>query len=553
MVSLVRQGHEVLLIGPGNKGVNPETGPQQAVSHNSTDRELLSRIRTVGLPSIRTPFDGYPLAIPRRPVASRSLEEFQPDVISIQTVGPVAFLGLSLADRHDVNSILSWHTDFETYTRTYPIGRALAWSAYLALALDRRRNSGRRRARRPLPVEARPARRPRPAGRSRIIAARTLRLATEQVSAVWAPSRSALRQIREFGVDRPVFLLPAEVRPQDLGVGTPAARQALDRLPGRGQRPYLLYVGRLSREKNLHLLLAAFKLLADVDPSALLVLVGPEQDTQIRDRLESFRREQAGQVVVAGALPRTSLGEIYRGATSFVTPSLSDTQCLCVSEALSVGVPVLVVDPGLAEDRPAGSVRVVEPVPARLAAAMGRELARAREARVPVGVGAGRAAGLGLPSDGPAAEPGAAPAARVGFSFPVRPRPPVEPAEPLRPGMVRPRASVEIVRPQTSAEIVRPQASGEIVRPRTSGEIVRPGMPGGMVRPTAQVDEADPVSGTGAAAAGRGLVIRPRQPGAVGPARDDLATRFVSATTALGSADPDASYHWDGWSWVQDD
>jgi 1,2-diacylglycerol 3-alpha-glucosyltransferase len=343
---LIQQGHEVLLIGPGGElGRSGAPGPDG--------------LRVVRLPSFATPLDGYPLTLPRRRTIARALAAFRPEVISIQTVGPVALLGLNWAARNRTRTLVSWHTDFEAYANSYSLARLLALSVYLAL-----------RQHRPVVPEA-----------ARGVVAGSLLLATSRVSALCAPSSSAVAQIRNFGVRHPVFLLPADVTGDDLGVGTGPAWQALKRIPGRGARPYLLYVGRLSREKNLGLLLAAFERLMTANASVQLVLAGPTHDPRIRALLRPYLRDHGDRIVAIGAVPRPALGEIYRHAAAFVTPSVSETQCLCVSEAIAVGVPVLAVDPMLAQDRPVGAVRVVEPRVERLATAMLEQLTAGRQLR----------------------------------------------------------------------------------------------------------------------------------------------------------------------------
>ena len=371
VAGLVRHGHDVLLIGPGAK--------------------TSSGVRSVCLPAVRTPFDGYPLSLPWRRRVNRALESFRPEVISIQTIGPVAILGLSWAARYGIRVLFHWHTDFESYARTYPVARVVAFFACLVLVMDRYWSGG---VRRPW-NSASPA-----PGKPRIIA-RTLWLATSRAVAVCAPCRGVVPQIRAFGVRCPVFVLPADVTEQELGVDGFAARLALARIPGGGGRPYVLYVGRLSREKNLQLLLDAFVRVVASDSRALLVLVGPEHDSRTQAMLKPYLQAHHDRIVSLGSHRRDELGEIYRRATVFVTPSLSETQCLCVSEAISLDVPVLVVDPRLAEDRPLGAVQVVEPVPARLAAAIADHLNRARSGTASGSQAAsGRWAGFGR-SSGP--------------------------------------------------------------------------------------------------------------------------------------------------------
>lgn len=337
-VSLVESGHQVLIVGPGDP--------------------LAGGIPVLHLPSVPTPLDGYRLAVPLRSRMSRVLRRFGPDVVSAQTVGPIGLIGLSLARRQGVPALFSWHTDFEMYGRIYRVSpRLLSAGSYLPFVLAP--TGG--------PRTERPSNSARPQPTPGLIPA-SLRRASGWMSAVCAPSSGAAEQVRRFGLRSPVYVLPTAVTAEDLGVGSVAARRALRSLPGAGATPYLLFVGRLSREKNLELLIDAFG--QGVPAPARLVLVGPANDARQRAMLAARAAQLPDRIVLTGPLARAELGEIYRSAVALVTPSRSETQCLSVSEAVALAVPVIVVDPQLARDRPPGTVRVTAPDPLALAEAM---------------------------------------------------------------------------------------------------------------------------------------------------------------------------------------
>ena len=105
-----------------------------------------------------------------------------------------------------------------------------------------------------------------------------------------------------------------------------------------GAPPRFLYVGRLAEEKNLDILLSAFRWFRAEQPDAELRLVG---DGPLRTRLESW----AGPgVTFAGAVDQDTLAGEYLAATALVLPSLREPWGLVVNEALSYGCPVLVSD-----------------------------------------------------------------------------------------------------------------------------------------------------------------------------------------------------------------
>lgn len=101
--------------------------------------------------------------------------------------------------------------------------------------------------------------------------------------------------------------------------------------------PIVLYVGRLSAEKNLAALVAAFRALPA--NAARLVLVG---DGPARAEVE---RALAGHpVTFTGYLRGAALAEAYASADVFAFPSLTETFGQVVMEAMASALPVVAFD-----------------------------------------------------------------------------------------------------------------------------------------------------------------------------------------------------------------
>ena len=118
---------------------------------------------------------------------------------------------------------------------------------------------------------------------------------------------------------------------------------AADRLEGVG--PFVLYFGKLLRQKGVHLLLEAWQGLAARHPHVTLVVVGFGSD---REWLES----QAGErVVFTGAMDHPQLQALIPCAELVVVPSvLPEAFGMVAAEAASCGVMTVVSDhSGLAE------------------------------------------------------------------------------------------------------------------------------------------------------------------------------------------------------------
>jgi glycosyltransferase involved in cell wall biosynthesis len=127
-----------------------------------------------------------------------------------------------------------------------------------------------------------------------------------------------------------------------------------ERLPARGMfranfpaidGPFLLFLGRLSRQKGLDLLLRAFEPISRARPDLWLVLAGPDHEGY-----ESHVRELARQlgverrVVFPGMLAGEAKLAAFVDADLFVLPSYSENFGGAIIEALACGLPVLISD-----------------------------------------------------------------------------------------------------------------------------------------------------------------------------------------------------------------
>lgn len=105
----------------------------------------------------------------------------------------------------------------------------------------------------------------------------------------------------------------------------------------------VLYVGRLSPEKELLTLLKAFKLLRKSISDAQLIIVG--EGSQKEDLVRfSLANELSDSVIFTGAKQGDDLANEYLKASCLVLPSSSEPWGLVVNEALSYGCPVVVSD-----------------------------------------------------------------------------------------------------------------------------------------------------------------------------------------------------------------
>jgi starch synthase len=108
-------------------------------------------------------------------------------------------------------------------------------------------------------------------------------------------------------------------------------------------RPYALFVGRITRQKGLvHLLAAAEQL----PPEAGLVLCAGAADTpaerqQVADAVAALQARRPGLVWIEAMLPRDQLVPLIAGATVFVVPSVYEPLGIVNLEAAACGTAVV--------------------------------------------------------------------------------------------------------------------------------------------------------------------------------------------------------------------
>lgn len=143
-----------------------------------------------------------------------------------------------------------------------------------------------------------------------------------------------------------------EVAPRLVAIQNGGAPAVSEMPGGRApvQDPYVLYVGSLSRRKNLQGVLEAFDQLARSHERLHLVIVGARWSAFVRDgTIEHItaqpRIHQLGQVD-----DTATLEGIYRNASCLVFPSFYEASPLPPIEAMAYGCPVVAADiPSLRE------------------------------------------------------------------------------------------------------------------------------------------------------------------------------------------------------------
>ena len=155
-----------------------------------------------------------------------------------------------------------------------------------------------------------------------------------QFDVVTFPSHTLADRARRSGLMPPSRVVGNAVAVTSSGAG--------DDRPDPGQF-VVLYVGRLSPEKNLAFLLRVFQKLSVKYPAARLWMAG---DGPIRAQLQALAATLGIErsVTFLGHLPQAELARYYRRADVFVLASFFETQGMVCIEAMQFGKPLLVSD-----------------------------------------------------------------------------------------------------------------------------------------------------------------------------------------------------------------
>ena len=282
---LTELGHEITLI-------TPEYGP-----YDRSDSLLLR------MPARVVPMDPEDRLMKTGAIymLEQQLKEECYDLVHIQTPFVAHRVGVRLAHRLGIPVIESYHTYFEEYLYHY--------FPYLPKSLMR-------------------------------YAARWFtRKQCNNVDALIVPSRAMNTVLQDYGVTRPMEIIPTGIEERYLN--WPGITHFRNEYKIDPDRPVLVHIGRVAHEKNIDFL---FEVLLEVRlriPDVLLLIAG---EGPALGHLKSLSRKLGleNSVLFVGYLDRDStLLECYLAGDAFIFASRTETQGLVLLEAMALGVPVV--------------------------------------------------------------------------------------------------------------------------------------------------------------------------------------------------------------------
>jgi len=282
MAALEKRGHEVYVFAP-----DPD---------HHDDGDLVVRF-----PSLPFMFQKeMRLAFPLSYEALRVLDKVDFDIIHSHDPFAIGLFGLSVARRHKIPYVHTYHTLYPEYVH-------YIWDTRL----------------------------------TRRLAEILSREFCEACDSIIAPSSKVEGYLYDWGVKQQIKVIATGVDVDRYSQADASRVSSLrTRLNLSGDEKVMMFMGRLGREKNIDLLLHA--LWYSRQPSLHLLVCG---DGPYRDELESLAKELdvESQVTFAGYLKGEDSIAAYHAADAFVFASTTETQGLVIGEAMAAGLPVIAV------------------------------------------------------------------------------------------------------------------------------------------------------------------------------------------------------------------
>ncbi|OAL80042.1 glycosyl transferase [Acinetobacter sp. SFB] len=279
---LQKQGHKILLIRPEQ---------QHACCDFLPNQECLVKAQSIPkYPSLQF---GWPQFLK----VSHALDDFVPDVVHIVTEGPLGLSVLQAAKSKGIPVSSGFHSPFQEFSRFFDL-------AFLVKPIQR-----------------------------------YLRWFHNNTQLTCIPGKDTEYILRKFGVRCPLAIVGRGV---DVACFSPEHSLSALRQQWKAtlETRVMLYVGRLSPEKEIDVLVNAYIAMKQVTQQDVkLVIVGNGPD---RSRLEMLC--QSHDVIFTGNLTGLNLAQAYASANVFVFASQVETFGNVVLEAMASGLPVIAYD-----------------------------------------------------------------------------------------------------------------------------------------------------------------------------------------------------------------
>lgn len=280
------RGHSVQVIRP---------------SQRETDQEQhLARLDEVVVPGLAIPlYRDLRIGVAGRKAIKKALSEFRPDACYVATEGLLGWAALRAAHDLGIPVISGYHTNFDEYSQAYGLGLFKPWVEQYLKAFH------------------------------------------AKCEMTLVPTNTLAEHLESLGYAR----IEVFSRGVDTTQFSPLRRSQALRVQwgADDQTRVISYVGRIAAEKNLGLLVDAYRAAQRIDKRIKLLLVGDGPEVT---RL----RKEHPDILFAGARRGEDLAVHYASSDLFVFPSLTETFGNVILEAMASGLPIVAFDYAAAKE-----------------------------------------------------------------------------------------------------------------------------------------------------------------------------------------------------------
>lgn len=314
-------GHEVLVVTPKTKG-------SEAVSLSGIKLIFLPSVPSMLYPEFMLGFFSSKLLF--------TLKSFAPEIVHVIAPGPVGSMGLFYATLVNVKSVATFHGYFmePEYLRIIGIKKRGVKLAQKFLW-------------------------------------RYTKTFYDRADQVITPSQFVKKDLEGHNFARPISVIKNAVDFSAVNQDEKLHQEFIEKYKLAGKK-VVLFVGRLSIEKNIDALVRAFPFVLDAVPKAHLLIIGGGPDAE---RLRELVKEHdlSKHITLTGEISNELLvkSDVFATAHVFATASHSEVQPMSIIEAMHFGLPVVAVKSrGLSEMIQGNGYLVIDDSPKKLAKRM---------------------------------------------------------------------------------------------------------------------------------------------------------------------------------------
>ncbi|OQA71153.1 MAG: GDP-mannose-dependent alpha-mannosyltransferase [Parcubacteria group bacterium ADurb.Bin247] len=169
-------------------------------------------------------------------------------------------------------------------------------------------------------------------------------LICNRVDAIIVPSKTIRDKLYDYGVIKPIHVIPTGISFAKRSYGKQELKKRFN-IPKNSK--VLLYVGRISKEKNIEFLLDILKRLQNKINCKLLI-IGMGDIDQYKNIAKT--KEVLKNTIFVGEMPKKEIEKIYGACDVFVFASQTETQGIVIGEAMASGLPVVILDSKISKE-----------------------------------------------------------------------------------------------------------------------------------------------------------------------------------------------------------